>query len=120
MSKTRMGRCGSRVPCLVTLLGLATTGCCSDPDIWSYKLTCATWAVVGGDVAEGLAGLEPPVTDEEAMAQGILYGSWALLMGVPVALDTALVPVTAVHDIFFTGDPDESPSNGSFSARLPR
>lgn len=79
-------------------VGLFFCGCCSNERVWSYKLTCASWAVVGGDYAEAMGEVEAN-TEEEKIAYGVLAAFWFVIMGVPFTLDTALLPITLPHDL---------------------
>ena len=77
---------------------LASASCVSADENWAFWTTRAIWSDVDfsdpGQVPKGLESSNGQ--SGEALA---VFG--ALLVGVPLAIDLALLPITLPHDLFY-------------------
>jgi hypothetical protein len=96
----------------VLILGLvAMASCASISDEWTYSLTRSMWGSLSD--GSGYAGPIPPGRPseprEEDIASTVPFEAWngaeafgalaSLLIVLPIAIDTVLLPVTVPHDL---------------------
>lgn len=83
---------------LACLLLVACVSCVTDDDYWTFRVTRTVWSEEAlteeRTPSSGLSSWKGD-SDEELLALGVL------LIGLPLAIDIVLLPITLTHDLLY-------------------